>query len=80
MDEVIRCPACNPLDTFVHRVSKVASVAENGWAFVLEMTNCVKIFYLGCEARLKINVSVVVNSLYCRLEFPELAVNHLNRL
>ena len=80
MSEVICCPGGNSLYTFVHGVSKIVSIGKNGRAFVLEMTNCMKILYLSSQARVKINVSVVVDTSYCSFEFSELTVNHLNRL
>ena len=77
MNEIIGCPACDPFDAFVNSVSQIAGVVKRCGALILEMTNSVQIFHLGCQTSMKINVDVFVGRLQFIIQPIKLVLDHL---
>jgi len=77
VSEIIGCPACYPFDAFVNSVSQITGVVKRRGALILEMTNSVQIFHLGCQTNMKINVDVFVDRLQFIIQPIKLIVDHL---
>ena len=77
MSEIIGCPACDPFDAFVNCVSHITGVVKRCGALILEMTNSVQIFHLGCQTNKKINVDVFGGRLQFIIQPITLIVDHL---
>ena len=77
MSEIIGCPDCNPFDALINSVSQITGVVKRCGALILEMTNSVQIFHLGCQTSVKINVDVFVGRLQFIIQPIKLIVDHL---
>jgi len=77
VSEIIGCPACYPFDAFLNSVSQITGVVKRCGALILEMTNSVQIFHLGCQTSMKINVDVFVGRLQFIIQPIKLIVDHL---
>jgi len=77
VSEIIGCPDCNPFDALINSVSQITGVVKRCGALILEMTNSVQIFHLGCQTRMKINVDVFVGRLQFIIQPIKLIVDHL---
>jgi len=56
VSEMIGCPARDPFNAFVNRVSQITGVVKRCGTLTLEMTNSVQIFHLGFQTGMKFNV------------------------